>query len=99
MTSTDLVQRISARFAIDADISDEVVREIVRALSEALLRGRHVEIRGFGSFDLVAEPKHNWNGPTTSGSASASNEFELRFKAGNHLRSRLAPTECSGQES
>ena len=53
MTKSDLIARLAERFPqLVAKDADFAVKMILDALSEALVKGDRIEIRGFGSFSL-----------------------------------------------
>jgi nucleoid DNA-binding protein len=55
MTRSDLVEELAARYAQlthrDAELA---VKTVLDAMSDALVRGHRIEIRGFGSFRSTA---------------------------------------------
>ena len=64
MTRSDLIAALASRFpnlmAKDAEIS---VKEILDAISNTLVKGDRVEIRGFGSFGLNYRPARTGRNP------------------------------------
>ncbi len=57
MTRSDLVEELAARFAQlthrDAELA---VKTVLDAMSDALVKGHRIEIRGFGSFSINRRP-------------------------------------------
>ena len=52
MTKSELIARLAERFPqLVAKDADFAVKMILDAMSEALVRGDRIEIRGFGSFN------------------------------------------------
>lgn len=68
MTRSELIARLAAHShfaqltAKDAELS---VKAILGALSDALVRGGPIEIRGFGSYALNYRPARNGRNPRT----------------------------------
>jgi integration host factor subunit beta len=66
MTRSELIIRLAAHFpqltAKDAQLS---VKAILEGMSEALVSGGRIEIRGFGSFALNYRAPRNGRNPTT----------------------------------
>ena len=57
MTRSDLVEELAARFAqLTHRDAEYAVKTILDAMSDALVRGHRIEIRGFGSFSVTRRP-------------------------------------------
>ena len=57
MTRSDLVEELAARFSqLTHRDAEYAVKTILDAMSEALVRGHRIEIRGFGSFSINRRP-------------------------------------------
>ena len=57
MTKSELIARLAERFPqLVAKDADFAVKMMLDAMSEALVRGDRIEIRGFGSFALNYRP-------------------------------------------
>jgi integration host factor subunit beta len=57
MTRSDLVEELAARFAqLTHRDAEYAVKTILDAMSDALVRGHRIEIRGFGSFSVNRRP-------------------------------------------
>jgi len=57
MTRSDLVEELAARFAqLTHRDAEYAVKTILDAMSDALVRGHRIEIRGFGSFTVNRRP-------------------------------------------
>ena len=60
MTRSDLVEELAARFAqLTQRDAEHAVKTIQDAVSDALVQGQRIEIRGFGSFS-VSRPCPYW---------------------------------------
>jgi integration host factor subunit beta len=57
MTRSDLVEELAARFEADQRDAELAVKTILDAVSDALVRGQRIEIRGFGSFSVTRRPR------------------------------------------
>jgi integration host factor subunit beta len=90
MTRADLIAALAFRFpklmAKDAEIS---VKEILDAISRALVQGERVEIRGFGSFSLNYRPARIGRNPKTGEAVSVAKKHVPHFKAGKEMRDRV----------
>ena len=87
MTKSDLVEQLAARFGQLAHRDAEyAVKTILDALSEALVRGHRVEIRGFGSFSINRRPPRIGRNPRTGESVAIPEKRVPHFKPGKALR-------------
>ena len=87
MTKSDLVEQLAARLgqATHRD-AEYAVKTILDALSEALVRGHRVEIRGFGSFSVNRRPPRMGRNPRSGESVAIPEKRVLHFKPGKALR-------------
>ncbi|NMQ06243.1 integration host factor subunit beta [Candidatus Accumulibacter phosphatis] len=94
MTRSELVARLAAHShfahltAKDAELS---VKAILERMSEALIRGGRIEIRGFGSFALNYRPPRNGRNPMTGEAVPVRAKRVPHFTPGKELRERVAP--------
>ena len=72
--------------AKDADFA---VKMILDAMSEAMVRGDRIEIRGFGSFALNYRPPRTGRNPKSGEKVSVPAKWVPHFKAGKELRERV----------
>ena len=90
MTKSELIDRLAAQFpqlvAKDAELA---VKMILDAMSEALVRGDRIEIRGFGSFALNYRPPRLGRNPKSGDKVSVPAKWVPHFKAGKELRERV----------
>ena len=87
MTKSDLVEQLAARFGQLAHRDAEyAVKTILDALSEALVRGHRVEIRGFGSFSINRRPPRIGRNPRSGESVAIPEKRVPHFKPGKALR-------------
>ena len=87
MTRSDLVEALSERFGQlgqrDAELA---VKAILEAISEALIEGQRIEIRGFGSFSVNQRPSRMGRNPRSGESVEIPAKRVPHFKAGKALR-------------
>jgi len=93
MTKSELIALLAERFpqlvAKDADLA---VKMILDALSEALVTGDRIEIRGFGSFSLNYRPPRVGRNPKSGEKVNVPEKWVPHFKAGKELRERVDET-------
>ena len=90
MTKSELIVRLAERFPqLVAKDADFAVKMILDAMSEALVRGDRIEIRGFGSFALNYRPPRTGRNPKSGEKVSVPSKWVPHFKAGKELRERV----------
>ena len=90
MTKSELIARLAERFPqLVAKDADFAVKMILDAMSEALVRGDRIEIRGFGSFALNYRPPRVGRNPKSGEKVSVPATWVPHFKAGKELRERV----------
>jgi len=93
MTKSELILRLAERFPqLVAKDADFAVKMILDAMSEALVRGDRIEIRGFGSFALNYRPPRVGRNPKSGDKVSVPAKWVPHFKAGKELRERVDQT-------
>ena len=91
MTKSELIARLAERFPqLVAKDADFAVKMILDAMSDALVRGHRIEIRGFGSFALNYRPPRTGRNPKSGEKVSVPSKWVPHFKAGKELRERVA---------
>ena len=90
MTKSELIARLAERFPqLVAKDADFAVKMILDAMSDALVRGHRIEIRGFGSFALNYRPPRTGRNPKSGEKVSVPCKWVPHFKAGKELRERV----------
>jgi integration host factor subunit beta len=87
MTRSDLVEELAARFSqLTHRDAEHAVKTILDAVSDALVRGHRVEIRGFGSFSINRRAPRIGRNPRNGESVSIPEKRVPHFKPGKALR-------------
>ncbi len=90
MTKSELIARLAERFPqLVAKDADFAVKMILDAMTDALVRGDRIEIRGFGSFALNYRPPRVGRNPKSGDKVSVPAKWVPHFKAGKELRERV----------
>ena len=90
MTKSDLIARLAERFPqLVAKDADFAVKMILDAMSEAVVKGDRIEIRGFGSFSLNYRPPRVGRNPKSGDKVAVPEKWVPHFKAGKELRERV----------
>jgi len=101
MTRSDLVEELATRFAQlthrDAELA---VKTVLDAMSDALVKGHRIEIRGFGSFSINRRPPRLGRNPRSGESVQIPEKRVPHFKPGKALREAVdAGTAAAQAES
>jgi integration host factor subunit beta len=93
MTRSELIEALAARFPqLTAQDADVAVKELLDAITEALIKGQRIEIRGFGSFSLKYRPPRTGRNPKTGEKVDVAAKYVPHFKPGKELRDRVDAT-------
>lgn len=84
--ATTLAQRFPQLSVQDAEVS---VDAILAAITGAMVQGRRVEIRGFGSFAVSESAPRVGRNPKTGERVDVPGKRKAHFKTGKELRDRV----------
>ncbi len=98
MTRAELVARVAAQLQLPQKQTDVLLGVFLASIIEALRRGEHVELRGFGSFRLRDRLPRAGRNPRTGESVSIPAKRIPLFKAGKELRERVGSAFVSDVE-
>jgi integration host factor subunit beta len=87
MNRSDLVTELSARFGqfTQRDV-ETAVDAIIDAMTDTLVRGHRIEIRGFGSFSVKRQAPRMGRNPRSGESVAIPERRATHFKPGKALR-------------
>ena len=90
MTKSDLIEIIAEKqkHLINKDV-ELSVNAILNSISNSLIAGTRVEIRGFGSFSLHYRKPRMGRNPKTGESVPLEGKYVPHFKPGKELRERV----------
>ena len=88
VTRKDLAYELESKLQIGAELSKETIRCVFDSMSKFLLKGRRIEIRGFGSFYLkLRKGREGLISPSTGESLERTEDRTIVvFKSGKSLR-------------
>ena len=69
-----------------------VVNAILNRISDALVAGDRVEIRGFGAFTVRARSARTGRNPKTGAEVAVTDKLVPAFKTGKTMQARLNPS-------
>jgi len=89
MTKADLVEQISLSVKLSKKDVGIIVDRLLEEVSLALATGRHIEIRGFGSFKVKTRKHRLARNPRTGESVEVPEKMVPYFKASRELRGMI----------
>mgnify|MGYP000264995596 FL=1 len=90
MTRSDLVEELANRFSqLTHRDAEHAVKTILDAVSDAVVRGHRIEIRGFGSFSINHRPPRMGRNPRSGESVAIPEKRVPHFKQGKALREAI----------
>lgn len=98
MNKSELIEIISEKGNVPKKRAEEVVNLVFDSMTEALVRGDRIEIRGFGSFVNRDYGSYTGRNPRTGESIEVQPKKLPFFKVGKELKERVdgAPAKPSG---
>ena len=89
MNKSDLIEQLAISRDISIKRAEQVVSELFGSMSEALLDGERIEIRGFGSFEIREYGGYTGRNPKTGEPIEVKPKRLPFFKVGKELRERV----------
>lgn len=100
MNKSELIEIISEKSRVPKKKAEEVVNLVFDSMTEALVKGDRIEIRGFGSFVNRVYGQYTGRNPRTGESIEVHPKKLPFFKVGKELKERVdgkAPAESGGR--
>jgi integration host factor subunit beta len=88
-TRSHLIEVVAGELRLPTERTEAIVRQVFAAMTEALLRGEGVEIRGFGSFTLRQYRAYRGRNPRTGAAVEVRPKRLPFFRTGKELRERI----------
>lgn len=89
MNRSDLIEIISAKADIPKKKAEDVIHLIFDSMTQALVNGSRIEIRGLGSFTVKDYEAYTGRNPRTGESIQVKAKRLPFFKVGKELRERV----------
>lgn len=102
MTKSELIERLAEQLDMPTGKAELIVNCIFDSMVNALLEGRGIEIRGFGSFTVREYRAYEGRNPKTGETVPVAPKKLPFFKVGKDLRERVnnfKPQETSSTRS
>jgi len=90
MNKSELIESLSLKRGISFKKAEEIVNTVFDSMTEAMLSGDRIEIRGFGSFVINEYKSYTGRNPKTGESIDVKPKKLPFFKVGKELKERVA---------
>ncbi|ACA17759.1 histone family protein DNA-binding protein [Methylobacterium sp. 4-46] len=93
MLRAQLIQRVAELNPhLPYSQADAVVRAILDRITEALMEGDQIELRGFGALKTTAREARRSRNPRTGEAVEVPAKRDVAFRASREMNGRLNPT-------
>jgi len=92
MTKAELVDEIAAQTGVSKTHTGIIVQELFAVVSRALTEGRHLEIRGFGTFKVRERRARRARNPRSGGEVMVPAKLVPLFKPSKELKALVLGT-------
>jgi len=89
MNKSEMIETLAAKKGISFKKAEEIINTIFEAMTDALLAGERIEIRGFGSFVVNNYKAYTGRNPKTGESIAVKPKKLPFFKVGKELKARI----------
>lgn len=89
MTRSDLIEMLAVRKNITLATADRIVSVIFKSMTDTLVAGKRIEIRGFGSFENREYDGYTARNPKTGVQIAVAPKKSPFFKVGKDLKERI----------
>ena len=89
MNKSDLMNRLAEEKGFSLSTAKEIVDIFFADMTQALIKGDRVEIRGFGTFKMKAYRGYTGRNPKTGEKTEVKSKRLPFFKVGKELRERV----------
>ena len=89
MTKSELAKTLCDQMKLSKTMADEIVSTVFGAMTNALINGGRVEIRGFGSFKVKKYDGYTGRNPRTGELTDVKPKKLPFFKCGKELKERV----------
>lgn len=90
MTKSQLIAKLSKRFPhlYQRDV-EMLVNTVFGEISQGMVEGDRVELRGFGAFSIRKRDPRTARNPKNGAAVTVSERYSIYFRAGKELRERI----------
>lgn len=89
MNKSDLIETLAKKKYLTFIKSEEIIDTIFTSMSNALLAGKRIEVRGFGSFVIKHYKANVGRNPSTGEAIAVKSKEAPNFRVGKELKERV----------
>ncbi|OGU16793.1 MAG: integration host factor subunit beta [Geobacteraceae bacterium GWC2_53_11] len=89
MTKSELIVLLAEKKNMNVSTAEVIIHEIFASMTETLINGDRIEIRGFGSFEIREYEGYSGRNPKTGIEVTVAPKKCPHFKVGRELRERI----------
>ena len=89
MNKSEMIETLAAKKRITFKKAEEIINTVFESMTDALLSGDRIEIRGFGSFVVNEYKAYTGRNPKTGESIAVKPKKLPFFKVGKELKERI----------
>jgi len=89
MNKSEMIEKLAEKKGLSVKKAEEIVSTIFDSMTDALLAGERIEIRGFGSFVVNDYKAYTGRNPKTGEAIAVKPKRLPFFKVGKELKSRI----------
>ena len=86
MTKSQLIDAVATESDVSRTVAAQVVKTIFDSMSEAIVAGNRIEMRGFGTFSVAQRKATTGRNPQTGATIQIPASKQPKFKAGKALK-------------
>jgi integration host factor subunit beta len=90
MNKSEMIEALAAQKGLTFKKAEEIINTIFESMTNALLTGDRIEIRGFGSFVVNDYKAYTGRNPKTGESIAVKPKKLPFFKVGKELKERIS---------
>ncbi len=90
MTKADIVEEIATKTGLTRKDAEDIVENFLSVVKNSLKQGKHIEIRGFGTFKVVARKPRIARNPRTGEKVPLPGRKVPVLKISRELKNRVA---------
>ena len=89
MTKADIAQQLAQATGLSQADTTAVIEGFIESVCQALSKGEHIEIRGFGTFKVVERAPRTGRNPRAGTSVSIPKRKAPTFKPSREIKARV----------
>jgi integration host factor subunit beta len=90
MIKSEFIANLAAKMThLPEQTVADSINHILKLMTDSLIEGRRIEVRGFGSFTLHYRAPRNAHNPKTGEPVVTAAKYSPHFKPGKELRERI----------